>query len=127
MAHKVAAKPLSRIFSVKFKKDHQLIIDQLSGSGKSVFTTFNLRFNLTINLLIVRIVEFEKNAPASAGIFGKVNIEFWDVSGDWRYERCWGPIQKGAHGIIFVLDPGSPTGEDQLVQFQRNFMQATGL
>ena len=127
MAHKVAAKPLSRIFSVKFKKDLQLIIDRLLGSGKSVFTTFYLKFYLTYNLFIVRIVEFEKNAPASAGIFGKVNIEFWDVSGDWRYERCWGPIQKGAHGIIFVLDPGSPTGEDQLVQFQRNFMQATGL
>ena len=123
MAHKVAAKPLSRIFSVKFKKDLLLIIDQLSASGKSYFSTFYL----TIDLFIVRIVEFEKNAPASAGIFGKVNIEFWDVSGDWRYERCWGPIQKGAHGIIFVLDPGSPTGEDQLVQFQRNFMQATGL
>ena len=65
--------------------------------------------------------EYEKNAPASAGIFGKVNIEFWDVSGDWRYEKCWGPIQKGAHGIIFVLDPASPHGEDQLVQFQRTF------
>ena len=61
---------------------------------------------------INRIIEYEKNAPASAGIFGKVNIEFWDVSGDWRYEKCWGPIQKGAHGIIFVLDPASPHGED---------------
>ena len=75
----------------------------------------------------VRIIEFEKNMPASAGFLSKVHIELWDVSGDWRYERCWGPIQKGAHGIIFVLDPGSPTGEDQLPQFQRNFMQATGL
>ena len=46
-----------------------------------------------------------------------MNIEFWDVSGDWRYEKCWGPIQKDANGIIFVLDPGSPAGEDQLVQF----------
>ena len=74
-----------------------------------------------------RICEFEKNAPASAGIFGKVNIELWDVSGDWRYEKCWGPITQDAHGIIFVLDPASPAGEDQVVQFQRHFMQATGL
>ena len=63
----------------------------------------------------VRIIEYEKNAPASSNVYGKVNIEFWDVSGDWRFEKCWGPIQKGAHGIIFVLDPGSPAGEDQLV------------
>ena len=56
-----------------------------------------------------------------------MNIEFWDVSGDWRYEKCWGPIQQDANGIIFVLDPASPAGEDQLVQFQRNFLQATGL
>ena len=49
------------------------------------------------------------------------------MSGDWRYEKCWGPIQKGAHGIIFVLDPASPAGEDQLTQFQRAFMQGTGL
>ena len=82
---------------------------------------------MTINSCVRRIIEYEKNAPASAGIFGKVNIEFWDVSGDWRYEKCWGPIQKGAHGIIFVLDPASPHGEDQLVQFQRTFQQATGL
>ena len=115
MAHKEAARPLSRIFSARSKKVLQLIIDQLSASGKSLFSISINDFNLTKHLLIFRIVEFEKNAPASAGIFGKVNIEFWDVSGDWRYERCWGPIQKGAHGIIFVLDPGSPTGEDQLV------------
>ena len=49
------------------------------------------------------------------------------MSGDWRYEKCWGPIQQDANGIIFVLDPASPAGEDQLTQFQRNFMQGTGL
>ena len=49
------------------------------------------------------------------------------MSGDWRYEKCWGPIQKDANGIVFVLDPASPAGEDQLVQFHRTFMQATGL
>ena len=77
--------------------------------------------------LSCRILELERNAPASAGIFGKVNIEFWDVSGDWRYEKTWGPVMKGAHGIIYVLDPNSPAGENDLVNFQRQFMQGTGL
>ena len=76
---------------------------------------------------MIRILELERNAPASAGIFGKVNIEFWDVSGDWRYEKTWGPVMKNAHGIVYVLDPNSPAGENDLVNFQRTFMQGTGL
>ena len=34
---------------------------------------------------------------------------------------------KGAHGIIYVLDPNSPAGENDLVNFQRQFMKGTGL
>ena len=65
-----------------------------------------------------RIIEIEKTAPNTSGILGgNINVELWDVSGDWRYEKCWGPIQKDANGIIFVIDPASPAGEDQLVQF----------
>ena len=62
-------------------------------------------------------------APPSSGTYGTVNIEFWDVSGDMKYEKCWGPIIKDAQGIIFVLDPAAPQGDDQLANFQRVFMQ----
>ena len=64
-------------------------------------------------------------APPSSGTYGTVNIEFWDVSGDMKYEKCWGPIMKEADGIIFVLDPAAPQGDDQVTQFQRVFMQQT--
>ena len=59
-----------------------------------------------------RILEYEKNAPASSGSYGTINIEFWDVSGDMKYEKCWGPIIKDADGIVFVLDPAAPQGDD---------------
>mmetsp|Transcript_31546 Transcript_31546/g.30865 ORF Transcript_31546/g.30865 Transcript_31546/m.30865 type:complete len:94 (+) Transcript_31546:42-323(+) len=51
-----------------------------------------------------RIVDFERDPPPGVN-FGKINIELWDVSGDMQYEKCWPPIQKDAHGIIFVYDP----------------------
>ena len=47
--------------------------------------------------------------------FGRINIEFWDVSGDLKYEKCYGPIQEGANGIIFVHDPAAPKAEELLV------------
>ena len=50
-------------------------------------------------------------APPSSGTYGTVHIEFWDVSGDFRYEKCWAPIVKEADGIIFVLDPDAPQGD----------------
>ena len=42
-----------------------------------------------------RIVDFERKPPQGVN-FGKINIELWDVSGDFQYEKCWGPIQKDA-------------------------------
>ena len=69
-----------------------------------------------------RIIEFEKNAPINSGTYGTIAIEFWDVSGDMKYEKCWGPIIKDCSGIIFVLDPAAPQGEDQLTNMQRVFM-----
>ena len=52
-----------------------------------------------------RIVDFERDPPPSVTNFGKIHVELWDVSGDFKYEKCWAPIQKDAHGIIFVYDP----------------------
>ena len=44
-----------------------------------------------------RIVDFERDPPASmANNFGKIHIELWDVSGDFKYEKCWAPIQQDA-------------------------------
>ena len=62
-----------------------------------------------------RIIDFEREAPASMAHFGRINIEFWDVSGDLKYEKCYGPIQEGANGIIFVHDPAAPKAEELLV------------
>lgn len=64
-----------------------------------------------------RIIELSRDPPPSVSGVGKLEIEFWDVSGDMKYEKCWGPIQKDAHGIIFVYDPAAPQGEDLLNKF----------
>jgi Rab-like protein 5 len=61
-----------------------------------------------------RIVELERDPPPAVSNFGKFNLELWDVSGDFKYEKCWGPIQKDAAGIIFVYDPASPSFEESL-------------
>ena len=44
-----------------------------------------------------------------------------------KYENCWGPIQKGAHGIIFVFDPQAPGGEDLLMRYINLFPRAMNL
>ena len=62
-------------------------------------------------MICYRIVDFERDPPPGVN-FGKINIELWDVSGDMKYEKCWGPIQKDAHGIIFVYDPATLNTDD---------------
>ena len=72
-----------------------------------------------------RIVDFERDPPASmANNFGKIHIELWDVSGDFKYEKCWAPIQQDAQGIIFVYDNTNPDSEDDLKRFVESFPKA---
>ena len=40
-----------------------------------------------------RIVDFERDPPANVSQFGKIHVELWDVSGDFKYEKCWAPCQ----------------------------------
>ena len=63
-----------------------------------------------------RIVDFERDPPPGVSNFGKIHVELWDVSGEFKYEKCWAPIMKDAHGIIFVYDPAQPNCEDILTQ-----------
>ena len=74
-----------------------------------------------------RIVELERDPPPAVASFGKFTLELWDVSGDFKYEKCWGPIQKDAHGIIFVYDPVSPNFEELLTQYVAMFPKAMQL
>ena len=72
-----------------------------------------------------RIVEFERDPPASVSQYGKINVELWDVSGDFKYEKCWAPIQQDVQGIMFVHDPaGGEEAEDQLKIFIEKFPKA---
>lgn len=64
-----------------------------------------------------RIVELERDPPPAVTNFGKFTLELWDVSGDFKYEKCWGPIQDGADGIMFVYDPAAPNADEALNQF----------
>ena len=61
-----------------------------------------------------RIVDFERDPPPGVTNFGKVHVELWDVSGDFKYEKCWAPIKKDAHGVIFVVDPADAGAENVL-------------
>ena len=56
--------------------------------------------------------------------FGKINVELWDVSGDFKFEKCWAPIQTDVQGIIFVYDPANPDSEDDLKRFVEMFPKA---
>lgn len=71
-----------------------------------------------------RIVELERDPPPAVASFGKFQLELWDVSGDFKYEKCWGPIQNGASGIIFVYDPQAPNYEEALAQYVAMFPKA---
>ena len=53
--------------------------------------------------------------------FGKINLELWDVSGDFSSEKCWPAIQKDADGVMFVYDPSLPNHEDILTQLVQLF------
>ena len=75
----------------------------------------------------VRIIDFEREPPPSVASFGRINIEFWDISGDFKYENCWDPIKKGANGIIFVLDPAAPNVDDTMSQLVQLFPQSMKL
>ena len=71
-----------------------------------------------------RIVDFERDAPANFTQLGKISIELWDVSGDLKYEKCWGPIQQKVDGIIFVFNPSDPESEGDLKKFIEGFPKA---
>jgi len=58
---------------------------------------------------------------------GKLNIELWDMSGDMKYEKCWGACQKDAHGIIFVYDPKQANHEEQLQNLVQMFPKNMGI
>mgnify|MGYP001043566628 CR=1 FL=1 len=59
--------------------------------------------------------------------FGKINLELWDVSGDFSNEKSWPAIQKDADGVMFVYDPAQPNHEDILTQLVTLFPRAMGL
>ena len=54
----------------------------------------------------------------------KIHIELWDVSGNFKYEKCWAPVQEDVNGIMFVYDLANPESEDDLKRFVENFPKA---
>ena len=61
-----------------------------------------------------RIVELERDPPPSVASFGKITLELWDISGDFKYEKSWASMQRDVHGLIFVYDPAAPGTEECL-------------
>ena len=59
--------------------------------------------------------------------FGKINLELWDVQGDFSSEKCWPAIQKECDGVMFVYNPAQPGHEDILTQLVQLFPRAMGL
>ena len=76
-------KVLLQTFSENYKKALHHPTDQLKAAGKLfVFLT----------LFTIRIVDLERSPPPSMAAFGKINLELWDVSGDFSSEKCWPAI-----------------------------------
>ena len=46
------------------------------------------------------------------------------MSGDFKYEKCWAPIQQDVQGIIFVYNPADTNAEDDLKKFVEMFPKA---
>lgn len=97
------------IFLETCKTDPRLFTDQQLVAGNSIY-----QFKVQTKIFTYRIVDFERDPPPGVTNFGKIHLELWDVSGDFKYEKCWAPMQKDAHGIIFVYDPANPGAEDVL-------------
>jgi len=73
-------------------------------------------------------VDFERDPPPAVASFGKINVELWDISGDFKYEKCWAPCMADANGVIFVYDPmGGKAAEDTLQQMVQLFPRAMSL
>ena len=74
-----------------------------------------------------RIIELQRDPPPVVASFGKITLELWDISGDFKYEKCWEPMQRDAHGLIFVYDPAAPGTDDILNQLVQLFPKSMSL
>lgn len=70
-------------FLENYKKALHQLTDQLKAAGK----LFDF-----LTLFAIRIVDLERSPPPSMAAFGKINLELWDVSGDFSNEKCWPAI-----------------------------------
>ena len=49
------------------------------------------------------------------------------MSGDLKYEKCYGPIQQDANGVIFVLDPSISKPDETLIHYVNMFPKQMGI
>ncbi|KAF4529407.1 hypothetical protein B566_EDAN003501 [Ephemera danica] len=50
----------------------------------------------------VRILEYDSiNAMSNQ----RIEVELWDCSGDAKYDACWPAFQRGANGVVLMVEP----------------------
>ena len=76
----------------------------------------------------VRILKCTKNIVHDMAPEGeKIQIQFWDLSGEPKYENCWLAAKEDVDGIILVVNGDLKTNLDDLEGLIRNFPKDMGI
>ena len=68
-----------------------------------------------------RILETERKVRLPGGGEETVGVNFWDVSGNLRYENCWQVVQKDTDGVIIVTNGDKTASNTEAEAWIRNF------
>lgn len=70
----------------------------------------------------VRILKCIKNIVHDTAPEGeKMELHFWDLSGDPKFENCWLAAKQDVDGIILVVNADIKFNQEELESFIRNF------
>jgi small GTP-binding protein len=113
-------------------KTIKIVVIGPEGSGKSSIVNFLAGKDRVLEkqyrpTFACRVVETLKESPRSTRRGEELTIEFWDVSGNSRYERGWPAIQKNANGVIVVYNAENITHEDQVSFWIDKFPKACNI
>lgn len=102
-------------------------------SGKSCIANFLTGRIDTISSVYrptigVRILKSTKTIVHDIAPEGeKIEVHFWDLSGDPKFENCWLAAQDGVDGIILVVNGDLKLNQEDLEGLIRNFPKEMGI
>jgi Rab-like protein 5 len=105
----------------------KIIVIGPSSSGKSCLTNFlanridsiSSTYRPTVGVRILRTTKKIKTELAPEG--EDVKLQFWDLSGDPKFENCWLAVKQKVDGIILVLNGDIKVAQEDIEGLIRNF------